>query len=887
MTHTRVPLSAELVREAERLAELTRYRVLDTEAEDAFDDLTRLAAQVCRTPMALVSLVDADRQWFKSRLGVDLCSTTRETSFCAHALGQAEILVVPDARLDPRFVDNPLVTGEPLIRFYAGAPLITADGHTLGTLCVLDTESRTLDAVQLEQLAALARQVMSQLVLRRQALELAAEVAAHRRSQRALDRNQRLLDGVLAATDALIYAKDLDGNFLLANPALRKLAGLPTVDILGASDSELFPESSSGTFQRNDMTVAVTGTRQVFTEALTHPDGVVHEYISTKFPLHDEVGQVYAVAGVSTDVTEMARQRHILQESERRWQDMVERSPTAVVVVTADGRIAYANPPAASVYGLRTTGDLIGRSALEFVLEVDHKDTRELFASVLRGETLVGRRHRLRQPGGVILDVDLHAAPAEFESQPAVQIELRDITVQHRAEIALRDSEARWRILFEGSPVGIGLSDENGHFVSVNPALCALLGRAEADILGRSSVEYTHPDDTRLNDEATELIEASPDGILRIEKRYVRPDGTLRWAGLTITHTVGPAGQTWTLAHIQDITERKAALQSVQDSEANLSAVAAVVQRIQSGADARQTIVEAGLQLAHASFVCFIEPDAGRSVLRVTNSTAPTLVGTSIPIAHTSATANVFSSGQELFLSDPAEHPLVSQPMLRMTMARSLYVTPVRSGGEVTAVLLVAWSHRVTDMDDRRARVVSLLADHAGVALRQEGLLAELQALALTDPLTLLPNRRHWDRSVHDLLAAAIRSGQPLTVAIADLDHFKQYNDLHGHPSGDELLREFGETASASVRVGDVVSRWGGEEFALALPNCSAPDAVPVLERIRCTVPAGQTCSIGFATWDRAETADELLARVDRALYVAKESGRNRIQPALAGMPST
>ena len=158
--------------EERRLATLGRYGVLDTPPEQAFDDLTRLAAQVLDVPIALVSLIDRDRQWFKSSVGIEVCSTPREFAFCDHAIRQAGVMVIEDARQDPRFAGNPLVTGDPFIRFYAGAPLIADDGSALGTLCVIDSQPRSFDAASRETLALLSRQVMAQLVLRKQSMHL-------------------------------------------------------------------------------------------------------------------------------------------------------------------------------------------------------------------------------------------------------------------------------------------------------------------------------------------------------------------------------------------------------------------------------------------------------------------------------------------------------------------------------------------------------------------------------------------------------------------------------------------------------------------------------------------------------------------------------------------
>jgi anti-sigma regulatory factor (Ser/Thr protein kinase) len=164
--------------ETERLEALRKYQILDTDPEVAFDDLALLASHICATPMAAITLVDQDRQWFKARVGVPLRETPRSISFCTHAIEQRGIFIVPDASKDARLRDNPQVTGDPHIRFYAGAPLITREGHALGTLCVVDRRPRQLTDAQIEGLQVLRRQVEAQLELRRRLIELRAANAS-------------------------------------------------------------------------------------------------------------------------------------------------------------------------------------------------------------------------------------------------------------------------------------------------------------------------------------------------------------------------------------------------------------------------------------------------------------------------------------------------------------------------------------------------------------------------------------------------------------------------------------------------------------------------------------------------------------------------------------
>ena len=163
-----MPAASKPADETARLEALRAYEILDTVPEEAFDELTRLAAHICEMPIVLMSLVDGDRQWFKSRVGLDAESTPREESFCAHAiLDQHRLLTVPDATLDPRFADNPLVTGDFHLRFYAGAPLVSPTGQPLGALCVIDRVPRELSAVQRDALEIIGRQIMTQMEARR------------------------------------------------------------------------------------------------------------------------------------------------------------------------------------------------------------------------------------------------------------------------------------------------------------------------------------------------------------------------------------------------------------------------------------------------------------------------------------------------------------------------------------------------------------------------------------------------------------------------------------------------------------------------------------------------------------------------------------------------
>lgn len=178
--------------EGSRLQALRSYRILDTDPEKAFDDLTILASHICQTPVALISLIDSDRQWFKSKVGVSISETPREVSFCARAIEHSGLFVVPDATKHPSFSSNPFVVSDPKIRFYAGAPFISSDGHPLGTLCVVDVVPRQLTAAQENALLALSRQVQAQFELRRNLIDL--RITLEERDRAELERDRTIAE---------------------------------------------------------------------------------------------------------------------------------------------------------------------------------------------------------------------------------------------------------------------------------------------------------------------------------------------------------------------------------------------------------------------------------------------------------------------------------------------------------------------------------------------------------------------------------------------------------------------------------------------------------------------------------------------------------------------
>jgi diguanylate cyclase (GGDEF)-like protein len=194
------------------------------------------------------------------------------------------------------------------------------------------------------------------------------------------------------------------------------------------------------------------------------------------------------------------------------------------------------------------------------------------------------------------------------------------------------------------------------------------------------------------------------------------------------------------------------------------------------------------------------------------------------------------------------------------------------------AVLIVGFYESIPRTPALALDIVELVAAEIGAAIDRADLVALLATQARTDPLTGAANRRSWDEEMDRELARARRTGDPLTVALIDIDHFKDYNDTHGHDAGDVLLRDLVTAIRAELRTGDVIARWGGEEFTLALPGCDLQQAQTIASRLLRVVPSGQTVSIGLTQARTQDTPRALIERADRALYAAKDGGRNQVK---------
>lgn len=292
--------------EAQRLKALCKYKILDTASEQAFDDITRLAAQICGTPISLVSLVEAERQWFKSKVGLEATDISRDISFCAYAILQPDIFIVSDTLADKRFATNPLVTSAPQIRFYAGVPLLSSEGYALGTLCVIDYVPRKLSQEQVEGLRVLSRQVSAQFELRRNLVNLVHTNETLQKSEERL----RLLESVVVnANDAILItdAEPVDApgpQIVYVNQAFTNMTGYSLEDVLGKTP-RLLQGPKTDRVALDKIRIALKAWQPIRVELINYcKDGAEFWVELNIAPVTDQTGWYTHWISVQRDITE-------------------------------------------------------------------------------------------------------------------------------------------------------------------------------------------------------------------------------------------------------------------------------------------------------------------------------------------------------------------------------------------------------------------------------------------------------------------------------------------------------------------------------------------------------------------------------------------------------
>ena len=362
-------IAAKPENEKQRLEALQRLELLDTGPEPEFDELVHLAAAICGTPISLVTLVDERRQWFKAAIGMDAAETPREIAFCSHTILQPDMFLVPDAVVDPRFADNPLVTGDPHIRFYAGVPISSPDGFALGSLCVIDRKPRQLTQIQMDMLTMLARQVDVRLELRQQRRQLQTALVEVDRSRNELRLSEERFRMFMDNSPFLSFLKDLDGRLVFYNQRFAERFGVSRTAWLGKTDSDLFPAEQAQIVRQHDIGVMMAGTLQTMDEDVPDDKGVVAHWRSYKFPCVDSRGATL-LGGIAVDVTETRAKEIALRKTQAELQAANIRLQELAVTDSLTGlgnRRVFDERLAAEMTAVRR-----GRKLALLMLDIDH-----------------------------------------------------------------------------------------------------------------------------------------------------------------------------------------------------------------------------------------------------------------------------------------------------------------------------------------------------------------------------------------------------------------------------------------------------------------------------------------------------------------------------------
>ncbi|MBX9931603.1 MAG: PAS domain-containing protein [Methylobacterium sp.] len=567
--------------EAERLAALRDLAIVGTEAEAHFDAVCRTAAALFDLPIALISLIEEDHQWFKARCGLAVDRTSRDLAFCNHAVLSDAVMVVEDAREDPRFAHNALVTGAPHIRFYAGAPLVIEAGIRIGSLCVIDIEPRRFSADQCRQLEDLAKVVVAHLRLhtanlrqQRQNAErtaredvINAQASTLRERDKALTETNRLL--LMAEQLAQIghWRLEVPDGHRTWSAEMFRIFGLDPACEVPRPEEAIHYYRSVDRPRIEALFAAAVADRTDFSfeTTLFRPGGEARAVI-VRGTYEGMKNDRATFAGVIMDVTDLKSVEYRLRESEGRFHHLSDNSTDMITQLDLEGRRIYVSPASTDLLGY-APAELLGMRPLDNMHPDDVPAFRALVEQLLAGdESRAVSVNRLRHRDGrwIWIEASIHVLRDSSGQPEGLLSSVRDTTERRRAEEALRESETRYRILADTLPQIVWIMDREDR------ATIYANGRFEAyhGVIGASLQERMtryHPDDLPV------IMRAWNDGIVarggwEADIRLLRHDGVFRWHKLMIVPIhLGGEVASWlgTALDIHDlVTAREALLRS-------------------------------------------------------------------------------------------------------------------------------------------------------------------------------------------------------------------------------------------------------------------------------------------------------------------------------------
>jgi diguanylate cyclase (GGDEF)-like protein/PAS domain S-box-containing protein len=871
--------------EQTRLAALGALDVLDTPAEQRFDRFTRLAAMTFGVPIALVSLVDENRQWFKSRCGLDVSETPRSVAFCSHAVELGGMLVVEDAASDPRFADFPLVTGALQVRFYAGQPLFS-DGQAVGVLCIMDRVPRSLDEEQrrcLRDLAGLveaelhhariatARLIAEQALkslnagleqriaertaeLERKVGELSAEIAHRQAVEASLQHTEKWNRTIVAASYSGFVGADANGCIIEWNASAERIFGWPRAQALGRSLSELIvPPFLRAAHEAGMRRYLETGKAPVIDRKIELPaltasgrQVTVEMTIST----YEWKGKRCFGAFID-DISARIRTQQELEEKQELLDAVLESIDVAVVACDAVGNLSLFNRAARTIHG-RDLKTIVPAEWSQYYA-LCHADGRTPLAMdevplvrALKGETIRDQALVVAPEGGAPRTLLASGRPLRGSSgRPlGAVVAMKDITEANTSRKQLETSERRQRAIIESLPALIGKVDAAGRFVFLNGHALQVYGGSSSTMLGQDVANAYRPEDFAKLRPWIERVTAGE----RVFFEYVtRSRGRqLHFHCCFVPQRTADDQPDGFFAMAFDITERKMSELRIAEGEERLRAITDNVPVLIAHLDTERRYVFANV--VHQSWL-------GKAPEQMLGKTMEEAFG-AVYLAPQAAALEQAWNGQ----ASQCEHDIVRKKHTRIVHTTFL---PQLRDGVVVGVYALTTDATASRQHERN-----------------------LHALAHTDTLTGLPNRRHFETALRGTAERASHAGRGAALLYLDIDHFKQINDQHGHAIGDAVLVEFARRLSASVRSSDLVSRLAGDEFTVLLDDVGGEaDLELVARKILVAMetpfllggsPLRVGASIGAALAEESGAAPALLLEAaDRALYSAKNAGRN------------